>query len=57
MEELDICANTATKIHKELVDAGLIEEEWQAINLPYRTYIKYYETIDLENTKEYKPIL
>ena len=57
MNELEICANTATKIHKELIDAGLIEEEWQGLNLPYRTYIKYYETIDLENTKEYKPIL
>ena len=34
-----------------------IEEEWHGVNLPYRTYIKYYEKIDLENTKEYKPIL
>ena len=32
MKELDICANTATKIHKELVEAGLIEEEWQGMN-------------------------
>ena len=29
----------------------------QGLNLPYKTYIKYYNTIDLENTKEYKPIL
>ena len=29
----------------------------QDLNLPYRTYIKYYKTIDLENTKEYKTIL
>ena len=57
MNELEICANTATKIHKELVDAELIEEEWQGLNLPYRTYIKYYETIDLENTKEYEFII
>lgn len=57
MNELEICANTATKIHKELVDVGLIKEEWQGVNLPYRTYIKYYETIDLEYTKEYKPTL
>ena len=54
MNELEICANTATKIHKELVETGLIEEEWQGMKLPYRTYVKYYETIDLENTKEYE---
>lgn len=54
MNELEICANTATKIHKELVEARLIEEEWQGMNLSYRTYVKYYETIDLENTKEYE---
>ena len=57
MDELNICANTATKINRELVDAELIEEEWQGVNLPYKTYLKYYETIELENTKEYKPIL
>lgn len=52
MMELDLSAATITKIHKELVEADLIEEKWQGMNLPYMTYIKNYETIELEATKK-----
>ena len=34
-----------------------IMNELEICAISYRTYIKYYETIDLEHTKEYKPIL
>lgn len=50
--ELDLSPATITKIHKELVEADLIEEKWQGMNQPYMTYIKNYETIELETTKK-----
>lgn len=50
--ELDLSLATITKIHKELVEADLIEEKWQGMNQPYMTYIKNYETIELETTKK-----
>lgn len=52
MQELKICVNTATKINRELVNAELIEEEWQGMNLPLKTYVRHYETVELENTEE-----
>lgn len=51
-EELNLSVATITKIHKELVEADLIEEKWQGMHLPYMTYIKNYETIELEATKK-----
>lgn len=58
MNELQISVNTVTKIHKELIDADLIEEIWQGLNVSNRVYIKYYETIEFEKTnypeKEYQ---
>lgn len=58
MNELQISVNTVTKIHKELTDADLIEEAWQGFNASNRVYIKYYETIEFEQTnypeKEYQ---
>lgn len=58
MNELQISVNTVTKIHKELIDADLIEERWQGFNASNRVYIKYYETIEFEQTnyseKEYQ---
>lgn len=50
IDELGISINTVTKVHKELVEAELIEEVWQGMNLPNRVYIKNYETIELEET-------
>lgn len=50
--ELGLSPATITKIHKELVEADLIEEKWQGMNQPYMTYIKNYETIELETTKK-----
>lgn len=50
--ELDLSPATITKIHKELVEADLIEEKWQGMNQPYMTYIKNYQTIELETTKK-----
>ncbi len=50
MDELQISANTVTKIYKELIDANLIEEVWQGFNVANRVYIKYYETIKFEQT-------
>ena len=52
MMELDLSATTITKIHKELIEVDLIEEKWQGMNLPYMTYIKNYETIELETIKK-----
>lgn len=42
--------NILAKIHEELMDADLIEEKWQGFGKSYRTYIKYYETTELERT-------
>ena len=52
MTELDLSATTVTKIHKELIEADLIEEKWQGLNQPYMTYIKNFETIELETIKK-----
>ena len=49
-DELEISANTVTKIYKELIDADLIEEVWQGFNISNKVYIKYYETIEFEQT-------
>ena len=51
-EILHISPATITKIHKELEDADLIEEKHQGVSQPLATYIKNYETIELENTHE-----
>ena len=51
-EILHISSATITKIHKELVDVDLIEEKHQGVSQPLATYIKNYETIELENTYE-----
>ena len=48
---LNISTATITKIHEELVNADLIEEKWQWFGKSYRTYIKNYETVNLEKTK------
>ena len=55
MNELEISANTVTKIFKELIDADLIEEEWEGFNVSNRVYIKYYETINFEQTNSVEP--
>ncbi len=55
MNELEISANTVTKIYKELIDAGLIEEVWQGFNISNKVYIKYYETIEFEQTNHLEP--
>lgn len=47
---LNISTATLTKIHEELVNADLIEEKWQGFGKSYRTYIKNYETVNLEKT-------
>lgn len=47
---LNLSTATITKIHEELIDADLIEEKWQGFGKSYRTYIKYYETVELERT-------
>ena len=51
-ETLHISPATITKIHKELVDADLIEEKHQGVSQPLATYIKNYETLELEKTHE-----
>lgn len=51
---LNISTTTLTKIHEELVNADLIEEKWQGFCKSYRTYIKNYETVNLEKTKASK---
>ena len=51
---LNISTATITKIHEELVNADLIEEKWQWFGKSYRTYIKNYETVNLEKTKASK---
>lgn len=55
MDELEISANTVTKIYKELIDADLIEEVWQGFNISNKVYIKYYETIEFEQTNHPEP--
>lgn len=55
MDELEISANTVTKIYKELIDADLIEEVWQGFNISNKVYIKYYETIEFEQTNHLEP--
>ena len=52
MQELDLSSATLSKIHKELIEADLIEDKWQGMNLLYMTYIKNYETVELEATKK-----
>lgn len=51
---LNISTATITKIHEELANADLIEEKWQWFGKSYRTYIKNYETVNLEKTKASK---
>ena len=41
MNELEICANTATKIHKELNRVGLIKDVWDDVGKPNIVYINY----------------
>ena len=53
-DALNISTATLTKIHEELANVDLIEEKWQGFCKSYRTYIKNYETVNLEKTKASK---